>query len=67
MATMQMVRKRFGGNICRRCLNRKYGLRLRPEDCRYDSYCPSVCPCCGTVQNIVTRLRFFKNLRFLLQ
>ena len=56
MANMEAIKKRFGGHICRRCLNEVYGLSLQPEDCRYENFCPSVCPRCGEVQNIVSRV-----------
>lgn len=67
MATIQSIRKRFGGYICRRCLNEQFDLRLSPEDCSYDQHALSVCPCCGEVQNIVTRVRFTKRLRLYLK
>ena len=66
MTTMQTVRNKFGGNICRRCFNKAYGLKLRSTDCLYDNF-PSICPRCGTRQNIVIRLRLQKRLLLLLK
>lgn len=62
MATMRSIKKRFGGEICRRCLNEVYGLNLSPNDCLYTSYSPAVCPCCGEVNNIVNRVRKVQRL-----
>ena len=38
--------------MCRRCINERYGLHLRTQDCCYFPY-PEECRCCGNVRNIV--------------
>ena len=49
------------GNICRECLNKKYGLRLRPKNCIYENY-PHMCHECREVKNIVCEIRFIKRI-----
>lgn len=42
-------------HMCRECLNRTYGIRLRHRDCKYWYYL-AVCDRCGQARNIVTGL-----------
>lgn len=44
-----------GENLCRRCINEKYDLNLKPSDCRYWFYRAS-CSKCENVGNIVMEL-----------
>ena len=57
MASIQPVQARFGGNVCRACLNEAYRVHLEQTDCRYGYPYPARCPRCGEVRNIVTGLR----------
>lgn len=66
MATMRSIRRRYGGFICRRCLNKAYHMHLKPSDCDYDYY-PHECRRCGETQNIVIRVRLRKRLLLLLK
>ena len=51
MLSAAVIRRRFGDNICRRCINKKYHVQLEPVDCRYGY--THVCPCCKLSRNIV--------------
>jgi len=51
MTDVRKIRARFGGSICRRCINRAYHVNLQPSECRY-SY-PQRCPVCGQERNLV--------------
>ena len=53
--------KRDLGSICRACLNKKYGIRLKTKDCIYEDY-PRVCHECGEVKNIVCGIKLPKRL-----
>ena len=54
---MEKIRRRLDvGNVCRRCINKKLHVNLRPENCKYFQY-PSVCDVCGKNQNIVAELK----------
>ena len=61
MATMQSIKERFGGYICRHCINEVYGMQLRPADCLYDLY-PRECARCGKMHNIVRKVRLGKRI-----
>ncbi len=65
MAVTRFIQKEYRRDICRRCINRLYGARLNPSDCRYGIPYPQTCPCCGKVHNIVTDLRFSGKLKLL--
>ena len=56
-----MIKKELG-SLCRDCLNRKYGIGLVPEDCRYFAY-PTGCASCGKVKNIVVGIDFSKRMQ----
>ena len=61
----QYIRKNYGREICRRCINQIYRAHLKPRDCRYGIPYPQECPCCGRVHNIVTSLRLTGRLKLL--
>ena len=44
-------------HLCRRCINRQYGVNLKPRDCKYWAW-QTPCAQCGNVHNIVVGLRF---------
>ena len=64
MITKRIIKRAFGGNICRRCINQLAGARLERKDCIYDSY-PSECPSCGVPQNIVTGFRLSGRIKLI--
>lgn len=55
MITTKKIEKRFGGYICRRCINEVYKVNLTRHDCVYKSF--DVCPRCGVEHNIVHDFR----------
>lgn len=57
MVTIHKIQTRFGGNICRSCLNETYRANLERADCQYDYPFPTRCACCKEMKNIVTDLR----------
>jgi len=67
MMTENAVFQNAGGNICRRCINRKYHTNLKRSDCLYGIGYPCVCASCGTVQNIVTGLRLLGRIKLLVR
>ena len=66
MITMEKIRRDFGGNICRRCINETYRVQLRSHDCWYEYY-PHACPRCKEIQNTVNDLKLPAKLRLLLK
>lgn len=51
MLSIAKIKDKYGDNICRRCINRKYRANLQPRDCQYGyTY---VCPVCHKMHNIV--------------
>lgn len=65
MGNGKAVFQNAGGNVCRRCINRKYHANLKKRDCVYGIGYPGVCGGCGTVQNIVTGLRLSGKIKLL--
>ncbi len=64
MINIKKIRKQFGGNVCRQCINKEYGIHLLHTDCQYGMMYPGKCPCCGDMKNIVTGIKlsgFFKS------
>lgn len=66
MLTMNRIRTKYGGNLCRRCINEAYQVQLQTNDCWYEYY-PHVCPRCGEIHNIVNDLKLSAKLRLLLK
>ncbi len=66
MANIETVKAAYGGYICRRCINREFGARLKPNDCIYEMY-PSRCVCCGETRNIVIGFKICGSLKLLLK
>jgi len=58
---LKAIQKKYGQNICRRCINRLTGAALERKNCIYASY-PGTCPVCGVPQNIVTGFRLSGKL-----
>lgn len=63
MLSAKRIKRRFGGDICRDCINRTCHVRLDPEDCIYGYL--YTCPCCGEVRNIVANLTLVGRLKLL--
>ena len=63
--TTKRIRRRFGDNICRRCINSTYHVRLNPSDCLYRY--SSECRCCGGMHHIVAGFRLSGRLKMLLK
>ncbi len=58
MVTIKTIRKKFGGNVCRQCINKEYGVHLLHTDCKYDMMMyPMLCPSCNEMKNIVSGLQ----------
>ena len=65
MLHTKRIKVRFGDDICRTCINKTYGVRLRQEDCRYGYV--YACPCCGQFKNIVVGFETMGKLKMLLR
>lgn len=65
MAGLNSIHKKYGANICRKCINREYDVHLKSSDCLYHNPFPSICSCCGEPKNIVTGLRLTGRLKLL--
>ena len=65
MMTEKVIFQSAGGDICRRCINRKHHANLKRSDCLYGIGYPCVCTSCGEVRNIVTGLRLRGKIKLL--
>ena len=65
MMTGKDIFQSAGGDLCRRCINRKYHTNLKRTDCLYGIGYPCVCGSCGEVRNIVTGLRLRGKIKLL--
>ncbi|MBQ1504445.1 MAG: hypothetical protein IIZ49_03545 [Oscillospiraceae bacterium] len=65
MIGQNAIRSRFGGPICRRCINETYRANLTPADCRYPYPFKNRCPCCGEQRNIVGSFRLSGQMKML--
>ena len=65
VVTENTIRVKFGGNICRRCINEEFGANLQQADCEYKIPFPQICPRCRNVANIVTGFRMTGRLKLL--
>ena len=57
MVSTSQIRRKFGGLICRRCINAAYGVHLQSADCIYESETPSYCPNCDGTHHLVSGFR----------
>ena len=53
-------------NICRQCLNNRYGINLVPDECRYSTY-SMPCPACGELHQIPIRFSLRGRMKILLR
>ena len=58
MVTKRKIKKRFGGSICRQCINKTYRVHLLHTDLKYELIYPVQCPACGEMKNIPAGFRF---------
>ena len=65
MAMHRRIQDKNGRYICRSCINRLYGVRLKTSDCRSWLPYPQQCPCCGERRSIVIDLRLSGRLKLL--
>ena len=56
MLTLKPVIKDYGGYLCRRCMDRRYGVHLACRDC-IQTPDPRECPCCRNYTNLVMGLK----------
>lgn len=54
--TYRILRKEALNRYCRNCINAKYGMKLKRQDCYYMYYLYK-CQCCGEMRNIVNGIR----------
>lgn len=64
MLTAAKIRNENRADLCRRCINNRYELNLKPSDCQYFSGM-DVCPRCGGMHHIVSGLRFSGSMKSL--
>ncbi len=65
MLSVKPIEDRFNSPICRRCINRKYHVSLKKEDCVYGYLYK--CPVCHENRNIVVGFRASGKLKMLLK
>ena len=66
MFGMDIIRHKYGGLLCRRCINEIYGASLKASDCHYPYPFKYRCPRCGEQRNIVGSFRFSGQMKVLL-
>ena len=59
---MQKLEIRYGGHLCRRCLDRHYKVHLSHRDVREVE---GTCPCCGKQGRLVTGLKLGGRIKML--
>ena len=65
MFSEKEIKAQYGTLICRRCLNKFYGVKLLPKDCLYEYH--YVCPGCGEEHHIVSGLKLSGKFKTLLK
>ena len=65
MLNLEPVKKEYGDYICRRCLNKEYGVELKPQDC--DRYYYGYCRCCKEDRRLVISLTPAGKMKMLLK
>ena len=65
MISTKRIRARFGKNICRRCINSVYHVRLNQRDCLY-TYTYQ-CTNCGEMHHIVVGFQGAGRLKMLMK
>ena len=64
MITYSRFKRTIGPGMCRKCINRLFGLNLQPKDCVY-LYYPHPCGSCGGVENLVVRIHRISRFKLL--
>lgn len=59
---LQKTQLEFGGPICRRCFDRRYGVHLAHRDVKE---VPGTCPCCGKDGKLVVDLKLGGRLKMM--
>lgn len=65
MLSTRPIRRQFGDYLCRRCLNRQYGVHLTPQDCRYRTM--RRCALCNASDHLVVGFHGLGRLKMLLK
>lgn len=65
MVAYKYLKREEMGHLCRECLNRRHGLRLKREDCVY-AYYPGQCASCGKMKHIVIDVALTSRWKLLL-
>ena len=63
MLSLKPVIMEYGGNVCLRCLNRRYEVHLAHRDCREEAN--SECPCCRKTGSVVVGLKLSGRVKLL--
>lgn len=71
MAKYAQIKTRIHGGICRRCINKEFGLSLTPQDCIYYTqnrngetiYLQRICPRCGQISHMLYSVRWSRRLK----
>ena len=56
MINIDKIRREYGGNICRRCINVEYDVELNPDDCIYEDMSLCECSRCHNSSHLVSGL-----------
>ena len=64
MLTISLIKRVWGGPICRSCINEQFHVALEREDCKYEKH-SGLCPRCKKKSHIVKRLKFRGYLKVL--
>ena len=67
MASIQTVYDEFGGFVCRRCINKRYKVKLVPRDCAYDGPYVQQCPNCKEEHHIVNGFSLTGKIKLMLK
>ena len=62
MLTLKPVIKDYGGYLCRKCMDRRYGVHLACRDC-IQTPDPRECPCCRNYTNLVMGLKLTGKIK----
>ena len=65
MLSAKRIHKKYGDNLCRKCINELYRTHLTRENCVY-GYIYN-CPHCGEMKNIVIGFKGGGKLKMLLK
>ncbi len=52
MLTISLIKRVYGGHICRSCINEQFHMNLERKDCKYHGH-SDICPRCRKKAHIV--------------